>query len=96
LLTRLLDPIRRLRQDINNFGEKTDNSAPFEDYPNDEIGDLAHSFKMMRDKVSKRENEIVRLAQFDPLTNLYNRNFLISHFESLITDTDRQVICLYM
>ncbi|MDN2483226.1 putative bifunctional diguanylate cyclase/phosphodiesterase [Vibrio agarivorans] len=96
LLTRLLDPIRRLRQDINNFGEKTDNSAPFEDYPNDEIGDLAHSFKMMRDKVSKRENEIVRLAQFDPLTNLYNRNFLISHFESLVTDTDRQVICLYM
>ncbi|CAM4361481.1 putative bifunctional diguanylate cyclase/phosphodiesterase [Vibrio agarivorans] len=96
LLTRLLDPIRRLRQDINNFGEKTDNSAPFEDYPNDEIGDLAHSFKMMRDKVSKRENEIVRLAQFDPLTNLYNRNFLISHFESLITDTDCQVICLYM
>ncbi|WP_264876324.1 putative bifunctional diguanylate cyclase/phosphodiesterase [Vibrio agarivorans] len=96
LLTRLLDPIRRLRQDINNFGEKTDNSDPFEDYPNDEIGDLAHSFKMMRDKVSKRENEIVRLAQFDPLTNLYNRNFLISHFESLITDTDCQVICLYM
>ncbi|WP_394244266.1 EAL domain-containing protein [Vibrio astriarenae] len=96
LLTRLLKPVRRLKQDINNFGERSVTSKPFEDYPNDEFGELARSFKMMRDKVTKREQEIVRLAQFDPLTNLYNRNYLINQFETIIEDQNTHVICLYM
>ncbi|MDR9827640.1 EAL domain-containing protein, partial [Vibrio sp. FNV 38] len=97
LLTRLLEPVRRLKQDINAFGEIVGQSdSAFEGYPNDEIGDLASSFKMLLDKIKKRENEIVRLAQFDPLTNLYNRDYLINQFEHQITDNNTQVICLYM
>ena len=50
----------------------------------DEIGALAKAFDSMREGIAKREQEIKRLAYWDPLTNLPNRaQFVLLLNESL-------------
>ncbi|WP_317202716.1 putative bifunctional diguanylate cyclase/phosphodiesterase [Janthinobacterium sp.] len=48
----------------------------------DQIGALAQAFDSMRDGIAKREQEIRRLAYWDPLTNLPNR----AQFTLLLND----------
>jgi diguanylate cyclase (GGDEF)-like protein len=40
---------------------------------NDEIGELAHAFERMRVLVAEKQNEVLQLAYWDPLTGLPNR-----------------------
>ncbi len=59
----------------------------------DEIGNLAKSFKKMVQEISKRENELkkekeklLESSYRDPLTEVYNRKFLIEYIEKLINE----------
>ncbi|WP_426177210.1 EAL domain-containing protein [Massilia sp. TWR1-2-2] len=65
----------------------------------DEIGALAHAFDSMREGIAKREQEISRLAYWDPLTSLPNRaQFVLLLNESLAEAKKReqQVFVLMM
>jgi len=53
--------------------EKGDYKGQIDFKRNDQIGALAQAFDGMRDGIAKREQEIRRLAYWDPLTNLPNR-----------------------
>jgi diguanylate cyclase (GGDEF)-like protein len=59
----------------------------------DEIGYLAKSFKKMIEKILNRENELkkereklIESSYRDPLTEVYNRKYLIEYVEKLIND----------
>jgi diguanylate cyclase (GGDEF)-like protein len=51
---------------------------------NDEIGELASSFNEMRTAIGEREERIVHQASHDPLTDLPNRNNLITELSAAL------------
>ena len=51
-----------------------------------EIGELANAFSSMRDKMAAREQEIYRLAYWDPLTELPNRAQFLQLLEASISE----------
>jgi diguanylate cyclase len=69
---RIAQPLRDLAGTARRL-EKGDYRGTLELKRNDEIGALAKAFDSMRDGIAKREQEIRRLAYWDPLTNLPNR-----------------------
>lgn len=59
----------------------------------DEIGNLARSFKKMIEKINNRESELkkereklIESSYRDPLTEVYNRKYLIEYVEKLINE----------
>jgi diguanylate cyclase (GGDEF)-like protein len=62
------------------------------DIPTDfagEIGQLAQGFEQMNQEIEKREDEILRLAFVDPLTQLVNRAGLMNEAQKLPTSPHR-------
>lgn len=53
---------------------------------NDEIGRLAQAFENMRQAISNRQAEILRLAYWDPLTDLPNRVQFVDLLKTAIVD----------
>ncbi|WP_426161515.1 putative bifunctional diguanylate cyclase/phosphodiesterase [Pseudoduganella sp. R-34] len=69
---RIAQPLRQLADTAKKL-EQGDYKVDIGSSRADEIGELAHAFGSMRDGIAKREQEIRRLAYWDPLTNLPNR-----------------------
>jgi predicted signal transduction protein with EAL and GGDEF domain len=69
---RIAQPLRQLADTAKRL-EQGDYKVDIASSRADEIGELAHAFGSMRDGIAKREQEIRRLAYWDPLTNLPNR-----------------------
>jgi diguanylate cyclase (GGDEF)-like protein len=69
---RIAQPLRQLAGIARRL-ERGDYRAQTGFKRDDEIGALAKAFDSMRDGIAKREQEIRRLAYWDPLTNLPNR-----------------------
>ncbi|MGW8392343.1 putative bifunctional diguanylate cyclase/phosphodiesterase [Pseudoduganella sp. HUAS MS19] len=69
---RIAQPLRQLADTAKRL-EQGDYKVDIATSRADEIGELAHAFGSMRDGIAKREQEIRRLAYWDPLTNLPNR-----------------------
>ncbi len=69
---RIAQPLRELASTARRL-ERGDYRGQIESNRGDEIGALAKAFGSMRDGIAKREQEIRRLAYWDPLTNLPNR-----------------------
>ncbi|SFG68495.1 diguanylate cyclase/phosphodiesterase [Duganella sp. CF458] len=69
---RIAQPLRQLADTAKKL-EQGDYKVDIASSRADEIGALAHAFGSMRDGIAKREQEIRRLAYWDPLTNLPNR-----------------------
>lgn len=90
LITYILKPLEKLTKaskevSRGNFDIKLDY------YKNDEIGYLTSSFEKMFDKIKYREKIIkhekemaVEMSYKDPLTNIFNRKYLIEKIENLI------------
>jgi diguanylate cyclase (GGDEF)-like protein len=97
VLSRITEPLRQLKSDINKFGNDTQNTNIFIKHSNDEIGLLARSFYQMSLKVRKREKQISQLAATDMLTQLNNRASLINKIANLI-DSERcqHLMCVYL
>ncbi|MDB5755633.1 MAG: hypothetical protein JWR56_2061 [Massilia sp.] len=80
---RIAQPLRQLAGIARRL-ERGDYRAQTGFRRDDEIGALAKAFDSMRDGIAKREQEIKRLAYWDPLTNLPNRaQFVLLLNESL-------------
>jgi len=65
-------PIATLSRFARSLG-RGDYSSPIEVVNDDEIGELAKAFNVMRDDLAEREHRILDLAYQDPLTRLPNR-----------------------
>jgi diguanylate cyclase (GGDEF)-like protein len=80
---RIAQPLRQLAGIARRL-ERGDYRAQTGFKRDDEIGALAKAFDSMRDGIAKREQEIRRLAYWDPLTSLPNRaQFVLLMNESL-------------
>ena len=60
-----------------------------EDQGNDEITDMAHSFKYFADEVEARENKLLNLAAKDPLTEISNRRYFLEQGEKELRRSQR-------
>ena len=97
VLSRITEPLRELKNDINKFGNDTQNTNVFIKRGSDEIGQLARSFYQMSLKVRKREKQISQLAATDMLTQLNNRSSLINKIANLIDSENCQnLMCVYL
>jgi len=65
-------PIASLSRFARSLG-RGDYSSPIEVVNDDEIGELAKAFNLMREDIAEREHRILDLAYQDPLTRLPNR-----------------------
>ena len=72
---RVTGPIQQLSSSAERLAQG-DYSIPVPASSDDEVGELAHSFEAMRQAVQQREGQILRLAYWDPLTGLPNREQL--------------------
>ena len=95
---RIAQPLRQLAGIARRL-ERGDYRAQTGFQRGDEIGALAKAFDSMRDGIAKREQEIRRLAYWDPLTNLPNR----AQFVTLLNESldqakkrEQQVFVLMM
>ncbi|MCE3262451.1 MAG: diguanylate phosphodiesterase [Pseudoduganella sp.] len=80
---RIAQPLRQLADTARRL-EQGDYKVDIASSRADEIGALANALGSMRDGIAKREQEVKRLAYWDPLTNLPNRaQFLLKLNDSL-------------
>jgi diguanylate cyclase (GGDEF)-like protein len=87
---RIAQPLRQLAGIARRL-ERGDYRAQTGFKRDDEIGALAKAFDSMRDGIAKREQEISRLAYWDPLTNLPNRaQFVLLLNEALLEAKKRE------
>jgi diguanylate cyclase (GGDEF)-like protein len=70
--------------------ENGDYKTPVSSTREDEIGALASAFDAMREGISKREQEIRRLAYWDTLTNLPNRAQFVLLLNDALLDARRR------
>ncbi|WP_432377634.1 putative bifunctional diguanylate cyclase/phosphodiesterase [Duganella sp. P38] len=76
--------------------EGGDYKTPIDSRREDEIGQLAHAFDAMREGISKREQEIRRLAYWDTLTNLPNRAQFVLLLNDALIDAQRRGEALFV
>ncbi len=69
---RISEPIRALSESARRLG-RGDYGTAVARTSDDEIGDLAQAFEAMRQGIQDREQQVHRLAFWDPLTGLPNR-----------------------
>ncbi len=69
---RISGPVKALASEAHRLGQG-DYARPVVRPSSDEIGDLAEAFEAMRQGIRSREEEVNRLAFWDPLTDLPNR-----------------------
>ena len=82
---RIVRPIVALSRSALRLGQG-DYSEPIHLEARDEVGDLARAFETMRESIRQREAEIGRLAYWDTLTGLPNRQW----FRERITSAAEQ------
>jgi diguanylate cyclase (GGDEF)-like protein len=79
-------PIRALAESARRLGQG-DYDTPVVRSSSDEVGDLAQAFETMRQGIRQREEQVHRMAFWDPLTELPNREqFSQKLQESLAAD----------
>lgn len=79
LARRIVRPVNDLSAAARRI-EAGDYSQPVPRLPPDEIGQLALSFDLMRERIASREEKILRLAYEDALTGLPNRTRFLEVF----------------
>jgi len=92
---RIAQPLRQLADTAKKL-EQGDYKVNIETARADEIGELAHAFGSMRDGIAKREQEIRRLAYWDPLTNLPNRAQFLLLLNDAIADARKRAGSVYV
>ena len=75
---RISGPIKTLSDSAERLG-RGDYETPVRRHSSDEVGDLADAFEAMRQGVRSRDEQVHRLAFWDPLTGLPNREQFSQH-----------------
>ena len=86
---RIAHPLRQLAGTARRL-ERGDYRGQIDYKRDDEIGALATAFGSMRDGIAKREQEIGRLAYWDPLTNLPNRAKFVLLLNEALADAKKR------
>ncbi len=86
-------PLRRLTDALRDVisGHYDDTVAVTS---NDEIGELAINFNLMRTAIAERERHIRHQAQYDPLTNLPNRIRIVEDLDTVIASMPKSNIAI--
>jgi diguanylate cyclase (GGDEF)-like protein len=92
---RISEPIRALSESARRLGDG-DYSTAVARTSDDEIGDLAQAFEAMRQGIRAREAQVHRLAFWDPLTNLPNREQFSQTLHEQLRSPDRQCAVLML
>jgi diguanylate cyclase (GGDEF)-like protein len=94
---RIAQPLAQLAGTARRF-ERGDYAGETGVRRDDEIGELARAFDSMRDGIARREQEIRRLAYWDPLTSLPNRAQFVQLLTESINDAARREdgLCVLM
>jgi diguanylate cyclase (GGDEF)-like protein len=92
---RIALPLRDLAATARRL-ERGDYRGQIDVRRDDEIGALAKAFDSMRDGISKREQEIRRLAYWDPLTNLPNRAQFVTLLEEALAAAKKRELSVFV
>jgi diguanylate cyclase (GGDEF)-like protein len=92
---RLGEPIRALSESARRLG-KGDYDMPVTRTSSDEVGDLAQAFETMRQGIRQREEQVHRLAFWDPLTGLPNREQFSQKVHGRLADLERPFAILML
>ncbi|MFP5390968.1 MAG: putative bifunctional diguanylate cyclase/phosphodiesterase [Gammaproteobacteria bacterium] len=93
---RIAQPLRDLARTARRL-EQGDYRAGIASTRDDEIGALARAFDGMRDGIARREQEIRRLAYWDPLTHLPNRaQFVVLLDQAIARAEEREQVVVLM
>ena len=92
---RIAQPLRQLADTARRL-EQGDYKVNIESQRVDEIGALAQAFGSMRDGIAKREQEVRRLAYWDPLTNLPNRAQFLLHLNESLAEAKKRGGSVYV
>ncbi|MDH0864064.1 bifunctional diguanylate cyclase/phosphodiesterase [Mitsuaria sp. GD03876] len=84
---RISGPVKALASEAHRLGQG-DYARPVTRPSSDEIGDLAEAFEAMRQGIRAREEEVNRLAFWDPLTDLPNREQFHQALARRMADSD--------
>jgi len=93
LARRIVRPVNLLAGAARRI-EAGDYSEPVPRLTTDEIGQLAASFDLMRERVANREQKILKLAYEDNLTDLPNRTRFIEEFNRLPPESRGAVLVM--
>ena len=86
-------PLRRLTDALRDvISGHYDETVPVTS--NDEIGELATNFNLMRTAIAERERHIRHQAQHDPLTNLPNRIRIVEDLDAVIVSMPKATIAI--
>lgn len=92
---RISGPVKALAGEARRLGAG-DYARPVTRPSRDEIGDLAEAFEAMRQGIRAREEEVHRLAFWDPLTDLPNREQFSQALARRIADNDQRFALLML
>ncbi len=84
LQNRITAPIVALTKAMRSIGKSRDYSTKVEHQANDETGELVASFNSMISEIRFRDASLERLAFFDPLTGLSNRQHFHKVFDEFL------------
>lgn len=87
-------PIVKLQKQVSALGVGI-YPEPQRTQRNDEIGQLLNAFEDMAHRLRNKERQLVKLAQFDPLTDIFNRRALMEAVD-VITSQQRQSSAILM
>jgi diguanylate cyclase (GGDEF)-like protein len=92
---RIGEPIRALSESARRLGHG-DYNTPVARTSSDEVGDLAQAFETMRQGIRQREEQVHRLAFWDPLTGLPNREQFSQKVHQRLADAERPCAILML
>ncbi|HEX6721994.1 MAG TPA: EAL domain-containing protein [Burkholderiaceae bacterium] len=92
---RIGGPIRALAESAHRLGQG-DYNTPVVRTSSDEVGDLAQAFETMRQDIRQREEQVHRMAFWDPLTELPNREQFSQRLHERLAGSERPCAILML
>ncbi|MCX7178700.1 MAG: GGDEF domain-containing protein, partial [Proteobacteria bacterium] len=81
----IVGPLTELSRTVEAVASDQDYSMRVTSQSRDEIGQLMNRFNEMLSQIESRDNEIRKLAYFDPLTRLPNRRLLLDRLQHALS-----------
>ena len=93
LQRRITSPILSLIKAMRSIKDARHYTAKVEHTADDETGDLVDTFNQMITEISYRDSALEKLAFFDPLTGLPNRQYFQRYIDGILSRSDGGSFC---